>query len=351
MSIDELDSEVDSQLLSPDDERWAPYLSANQLANVFHHPAWSYLLAESYSYEPFVLAAFNSEGDILGGIPLIGIRSIFNKKRLVSLPFTDHCPPLFASYSALQVLTDHMVTLSKEDRISRIELRSDYPLLPGMHRCSDYVLHRVRLAPDESEVSSRIKPKHFRQVKVAEERGVQIKRGVDTGFVRQFYHMHMLTRRRKGVPVQPWKFFELLVQHITQQGLGFVLLAYKDQECVAGAVFLNWNKTLIYKYSASIEKARQLLAMDLLLWTAIQWGCENGYEWMDMGRTDKEDQGLRYFKRRWGAEEIPLYYCTISEDVQKPSSGEWAERAKPIIQRSPPWVCRAAGELLYRHFG
>ncbi|MGD9145367.1 MAG: GNAT family N-acetyltransferase [Anaerolineae bacterium] len=351
MRTNELQSKVDSQFISPDDERWTAYLSTNQLANVFHHPAWSCLLAESYAYEPLVFAAFNSQGDIVAAIPLIRIRSLFNKQRLVSLPFTDHCSPLFSSRSTLQYLTDRLVAQANEDKISRIDLRSDYPLLPGMHRCAHYVLHRIRLAPEESEVSNRIKPKHFRQIKVAEQRGVRIERGTDTDFVRQFYHMHTLTRRRKGVPVQPWRFFDLLVQHITHQGLGFVLLAYKDQECIAGAVFLNWNKTLVYKYSASVAKARKLLAMDLLLWTAIQWGCENGYEWMDMGRTNKEDEGLRYFKRRWGAEETPLHYCTISESAQEPASGEWAKRAESILQRSPPWVCRVTGELLYRYFG
>jgi hypothetical protein len=55
-------------ILSPTDDRWMAYLSANQLANVFHHPAWSYLLAESYAYEPFVLAASNSQGDIQSAI-------------------------------------------------------------------------------------------------------------------------------------------------------------------------------------------------------------------------------------------------------------------------------------------
>ena len=339
------------QFLNPDDERWAVYLSKNQQANLFHHPAWSRLLAECYAYEPFVLAAFNPQGDIRAAIPLIKIQSLFNKQRLVSLPFTDHCSPLFSDLSTLQHLTDKLLALSKEGKFSKIDLRSDYPTLPSAYKYSNYVLHRISLAPDETEVSSRIKLKHFRQISVAVKRGVRIERGIDTDFIRQFYYLHTLTRRRKGIPVQPWRFFKLLVQHLTQQGLGFVLLAYQEQECVAGAVFLHWNKTLIYKYSASIEKARQLLAMDLLLWTAIQWGCKNGYKWMDMGRTDNKDEGLKYFKKRWGAEEIPLDYCIIPENILRPSLGTWMKKVQPIIQRSPPWVCRAAGELLYGHFG
>ena len=340
-----------SQFLKPDDERWATYLSENQAANIFHHPAWSHLLAECYSYEPFVYAASNSSGDIQTAVPIIRIRSLFNKLRLVSLPFTDHCTPLSSDHATLQHLTDDLVALWKEGKISRIDLRSNYPRLPNMYRSSNYVLHKLRLAPEESEVSSRIKPKHFRQIKVAEQRGVRIEKGYDTNFTQKFYHLHLLTRRRKGVPVQPWRFFELLVHHITQQGLGFILLAHKNQECIAGAVFLNWNKTLVYKYSVSIEKARQLLAMDLLLWTAIQWGCKNGYNWMDMGRTDNDDRGLKYFNHPRGVKTVPLDYCMVSEDTQRSKSGPWVKRMQPIIQRSPTWVCRAAGELLYRHFG
>lgn len=340
-----------SRFLSPDDEGWTTYLSANQQANIFHHPAWSFVLAECYSYEPFVFAALNSQGGIQAAIPLIRIRSLFNKPRLVSLPFTDHCSPLFSDLPTLQYLTNELVALSVGGEISRIDLRSNYPTLPGEYRHSNYVLHRIKLAPNESEVSSRIKPKHFRQVKVAEQRGVRIEWGNDTDFIQQFYHLHTLTRRRKGVPVQPWRFFDLLVQHITQQGLGFILLAYKDQECIAGAVFLNWNKTLIYKYSASIEKARQLLAMDLLLWTAIQWGCENGYEWMDMGRTDKEDEGLKYFKRRWGAEESPLNYSVLPCETQDLTNSNFMAFFQTVIRRSPPWVCRMTGELFYKYVG
>lgn len=351
MNLNELHPSIEVQLLDMDDERWSTHISTNQQANIFHNPAWSHLLAESYKFEPFVLTALNSHGDIHAAIPLIRTRSLLNTKCLVSLPFTDHCSPLFSNHSSLQYLTDYLVAALQEDKISRIDLRSDYPTLPRTHRYSNYVLHRLRLAPEESEVSKRIKPKHFRQVKVAEQRGVRIERGYDRDFVQQFYQLHTLTRRRKGVPVQPWRFFNLLVQHITQKGLGFILLAYKDQECIAGAVFLNWNRTLTYKYSASVEKARQLLAMDLLLWTAIQWGCENGYEWMDMGRTDIEDEGLRYFKQRWGAEETPLIYSYIGTPPSDSSVNRLMPFTRTIIQNSPTWLCKATGELFYKYFG
>ncbi len=230
-------------------------------------------------------------------------------------------------------------------------MRWSYPDNPGIQKISHFVQHRLNLASDELEVIDQIKPTHFRRIKTAKEWGVRVERGCDISFMKEFYILHSLTRRRMGVPVQPWKFFKLLAQNITQKGLGFILLAYKDQKCIAGAVFLNWNNTLVYKYSASIEIARQMHATDYLLWTAILWGCENGYSQMDFGRTETDNAGLRTFKNCWGAEETPLIYSVISGEPLKSSSGRMQNLSQMIIRNSPLLVCRLAGELLYRYFG
>jgi hypothetical protein len=349
---------LDQQPILPDsisilpltDERWLALLNRNPDTNIFHHPAWSLLLAECYNLRPFVCAVCDTNGDVMAGLPVIEINSWITGRRWISLPFTDHCSPIFYNQIDLQYLTEYLVALSKDNKIE-IELRADYPSHPEIHRLSNFVLHKIRLAPNELEVSNRIKSTHFQRIKVAEQRGVRMEWGYNRNHIREFYRLHLMTRQRKGIPVQPWKFFNLFFGNIIQKELGYVLLAYKDDECIAGAVFMNWNKTLVYKYSASIEKARQLHAMDLILWTAIKWGCKNGYEWMDMGRTDNEDDGLRAFKRRWGADETPLTYSYIPSISRVPSSGKLKAVMQSVIQKSPLWVCRIAGELLYRHFG
>lgn len=138
---------------------------------------------------------------------------------------------------------------------------------------------------------------------------------------------------------------------IVDQGLGFVLLAYKDNECIAGSVFLNWQKTLIYKYGASNLAGRNLGANQLVMWSAIRWGCENGYQLFDMGKTNNHNTGLRQFKSRWGAVEKPLIYSLISDKKSKQFGGNLQGIMQSVIQKSPIWVCRISGELLYKHFG
>jgi hypothetical protein len=48
--------------------------------------------------------------------------------------------------------------------------------------------------------------------------------------------------------------------------------------------------------------------MDLILWEAIYWDCEHGMQVLDMGRSLKNEKGLRDNKNRWGGEEFPSFW-------------------------------------------
>jgi len=76
----------------------------------------------------------------------------------------------------------------------------------------------------------------------------------------------------------------------------------------------------------------------------------------DMGRTDLENAGLRRFKRGWGAEETPLTYSTLFAQASRPMTSRlMTSKLMPILQtvirKSPLWVCRVLGELLYEQVG
>ncbi len=347
----------------PTDASWIELIQQHPRSNLFHHPVWLEVLSRSYSYEPRLVGISSSTGSMIAGLPLMIVKNLNQRKKWVSLPFSDHCEPLCVDEQMLTQITSGLVRLAELEDITSVELRWKYPQQNTVQHSSDYILSRVQLSENKEEVAKLIKPKHFRQIKVAYERGVRVKRNDSLEGLHQFYTLHVQTRRRKGLPVQPWRFFREIYHSIIQRDLGFILLAYadnpkqidgmnkKDPFCVAGAVFFHWNRTLTYKYAASKEEARPLLAMDAILWWAIQWGCEHQFEWIDMGRTEIENEGLRGFKRRWGAEETPLYYSQLSDGpkgLANPSNKNWIQT---VIRYSPIWVCRAAGELFYKYYG
>jgi hypothetical protein len=327
---------------------WTDFIRAMPNSVIFHHPAWINLLAECYHLNPFLLLSKDAQGKIEAGIPFIETIGLFNKKKWVSLPFTDHCEPLSISNDSLTNLSNALRDLSSLGK--EIELRWNFADEFPFPKFSQYYYHQLLLDNDERNIEKRIDPKDFRQVRVAYKRGITIDTGTSIEHVKSFYNLHVDTRHRKGVPVQPWHFFELLQKTILDPGFGFVVLAYKQKACMGAAIFLNWNRSMIYKYSALADAGRQLLAMDPILWTAIRWGCQNGYQILDMGRTDMQDVGLRRFKERWGAERTMLSYSS-----SQPHISNRGEKVLPILQTiikiSPTCLCRVIGETLYGYFG
>ncbi len=338
-------------VLEPTDERWLAFVEQSGKANIFHHPAWSGLLADCYNYAPFVVISLDADSDISAGLPMAQVNSLLTGQRLVSLPFTDHCSPIYRDDHALDELTNKLILLYGKKGVSAMEIRAKLPVQPSIQRYSDHVLHTMDLDSDVDSVFSRLHSMHKRNIKKATKEGVQVMSGTTTVDIEAFYKIHLQTRRRQGVPIQPRKFFDLLLENIIEKGLGFIMLAYADDECVAGGIFLHWQGTLTYKYGASADVGRNLRANNLLMWTAIRWGCENGYRVFDMGKTDLENSGLREFKSRWGASEESLVYSLLSERQPRETESKLQVFMQSIIRNSPTWVCRVTGELLYRHYG
>jgi lipid II:glycine glycyltransferase (peptidoglycan interpeptide bridge formation enzyme) len=169
----------------------------------------------------------------------------------------------------------------------------------------------------------------------------------ESDLVDVFYRLHLMTRRRLGVPVQPQRYFRLLWRLVIEPGHGRLLLAYRGTDAIGGMILLGWKGTTIYKYGAWDARARRFRPNNLLFWKAIQWSIEEGATTLDLGRTDSDQPGLRAFKTRWGAREETLIYSTIgtASAVSTRSSPGLASYA---IRHSPPLVCRALGEAFYR---
>jgi CelD/BcsL family acetyltransferase involved in cellulose biosynthesis len=133
------------------------------------------------------------------------------------------------------------------------------------------------------------------------------------------------------------------------EGLGFVVLVRDGRVPAAAAVFLSSNGTLIYKYGASDRRLLAKRPNNLLFMDTIRWACEHGLERLDFGRTDADHVGLCSFKRSFGAVETSVAYSTLV-GVDVPARQRGHSLAASVIRRSPPFVGRVAGELLYRDF-
>ena len=329
---------------------WEKFIASMPEATIFHHPAWLNTISQVYGYKAFGLVLRDRCGEICAALPVAFVDSLLTGRRWVAYPFSDYCFPLYRSELDLALLLKSVLQFCEEEKVDPLEIRWSLPQHPQVQARTEAVLHLLKLDSDINRVAASIHPMHRRNIRQAENRGVRVEWGRSRQDLHTFYHLHLETRRRQGVPVQPWKFFERLGKNVLEAGHGFILLAYHEDRCLAGAVFFFYNKTVTYKYGASSQDQLNLRPNNLIFWRAIQWSCENGYTLLDLGKTDHKNYGLRDFKSRWGAEEQALIYSSISSKPILAKTGRLNTIVERLIKKSPLWVCRLSGELLYKHF-
>jgi CelD/BcsL family acetyltransferase involved in cellulose biosynthesis len=336
--------------LDIDDPRWLSFLSAqHEEALPFHRPLWLQILSECYGFRPFVLAMEAASGVVAAGLPLLEVRDPVRGRRWVALPFTDRCPPLATSRDAERVLARELTAAAAEQAVRRVEVRSELAG-PGLSAGTVAVQHLLDLGPGAQAVERGFSSAARRNTRKARRVGLEVRLAeCEEDVTEAFYRLHMRTRRRLGVPVQPRRFFRLLWQLGLERGLGHGLLILAEGRPIAAGIFLVGGRTLVYKYGASDERTWSLRPNNLLFAEAIGRACQAGMMNFDFGRSALEDVGLRAFKASWGARESPLVYTRAGEAPRVEVRSLPVRAAAATIRRAPMWFGRAAGEAFYRY--
>ena len=340
-------------LLPIDDPRWRAFVDGQPRATPFHHPDWAQLVADCYGFRVFAAVTTDARDAVVAGLPLVEVRQPIGRRRWVCLPFTDACPPLVAAPEDEAALADALGAAAGEAHVRSIEVRA--PLAGAIPLDEPGLRHVLPLQPDASAVYAGFHPSQVqRSIRRAERERLTVRRSTArVDLLDVFYGLHLATRRRQGVPIQPRRFFELIWERAVMRGLGWVSVVEVADRPIAAALFLAWNRTVIYKFGASDADAWSLRPNHLLFWDAIRSACEEGYTTFDFGRTDAGHESLAAFKRSWGASEEPLVYSVLASDARgsrggSGSRGTAARLLGTVIRHSPAFVCRASGELLYR---
>lgn len=334
------------------DPRWQAFVERADDPSIFHHAAWLELIGRRYRYEMSALCVTDDDGGIIAAIPLARVVSRLTGRRLVALPFSDRCAPLYARGAEDRVSSAVGAALAAERARTGldVEIRARVDAVPGAHVVPRFLNHDLALGPDAEEVLGRGKGKVRRDIARARRGGVVAEAGTDRAALATFYDLHLRTRHHQGVPTQP-KDFILRFEALFARGLGFVMTARHEGRPIATALYLTYGGTLTYKYGASDRGHLDLRPNHLCFAEAIRIGCEQGLRTLDFGRTDPDNAGLASFKRSWGAEERPLAYTYLADRVPGDGHGRAERLLGETIRRTPPVTGRLIGSALYRHVG
>jgi CelD/BcsL family acetyltransferase involved in cellulose biosynthesis len=332
------------------DPRWMDFISKHDQATIFHHPDWIKTIGSTYGFQSASLGVVG-DNRLVGILPLLDIRSRITGKRGVCLPFSDVCVPLFESTDAAEVLLSSCPGLLKQYGWKYIEFRGGTSY-PGMMPTTHFKYHRVMLNEESDVVLHSFRKNMVRKaINKATRSGLCVERRQDINALQEFIRLNELTRRKNGVPPQPEQFFFNLHENLIKANRGFINLVMLGKNAVAAGLFLHFKDTLYHKYTGVDRRYLPLRPINMLVWEAMKWGCENGFRIFDFGRTDCENQGLLEFKRSWSPQETDLVYhrlCMKSGSSMR-SGKELSDVAGPLFKVMPIAVLRLIGRVFYRH--
>jgi hypothetical protein len=338
------------------DPRWQEFLRLEPRASIFHSQGWLQAIHRSYGYTPVVFTTTSPDRPLRNGAVFSVVKSWLISSRLVSLPFSDHVDPLMGTERELSDLLDELISRQKLGEWKKIEIRPpavgpQHPHWGAFHDGQSFVLHRIDLRLGLEAVYSRFHLDSVqRKIRKAERSSVQEDVGRSEHHLQQFFNLHAMTRRRKGLPPPPYAWFRNVLDCLGESAK--IRLALKDGRAIAAILTLRFKDTAVYKYGCTDHRYHNLGAMPFLLWKAMQEEYQSGAREFDLGRSEVDNHGLIQFKEKFGAQRTAFTYKIFPDD--SPDFPERAKRmawAKKIFRLLPEKALIYAGSWIYPHIG
>lgn len=329
---------------------WNEDVQKHRDACAFHTAEWASVLRKTYGHRA---AYFRIQrgNRLLAMVPLMEVSSLLTRKRGIGLPFTDICPPLLFGGISMDQILDRACEEGRNRGWQYLEIRDAKVAVRTSETGGSLVAHVLDLNQTIEEIYAGFSSAVRRAIQKAERSGLVVRIATDPQSIRHYYQLHTETRRRHGAPPQSQFFFENIQSELLDRGLGFVVLAYQGSQAVAGAVFLNYGRTAIYKFGASGQIGRECRANNLVMWTAIKHLVEMGTLRLHFGRTEVSNGSLRRFKLGWNAREFAIDYLRIdpvSGNVV-PGKNLTSGWHTAVFRRLPLVVNRVLGACVYPH--
>ncbi len=342
-----------------DDPRWSRFLQRHPRSSVFHTVEWLEALRRTYRYQPIAITTCPAGAELQNAAVFCRVESWLTGRRLVSLPFSDHCDFLTDNATDLAAIVSALEDELRQENLRYFEIRPIRPLQTvtfGSHSTHTYCLHQIDLKPNLDTLFSNChKDSTQRKIRRAEREDLAYEEGRSEFLLDSFYHLLILTRRRHMVLPQPKRWFQSLIDCFGKALK--IRVAFKDEEPIASILTLRYKDTLVYKYGGSDARFHHLGGMHLLFWRSIEEAKRDGLCVFDLGRSECENTGLNTFKDRWGAARSLLTYSRVTgspkpQRVFMPVGTGWKQRmVRRVLPYLSDYILSSAGKLIYRHIG
>jgi peptidoglycan pentaglycine glycine transferase (the first glycine) len=219
-----------------------------------------------------------------------------------------------------RVLGD-LIAVAKRDRAIFIKIDPDLaeldrPILldRGWRFSAEQIQFRntmlIDLTRSEDDLLAAMKPKTRYNVRLAQKKGVTIRLG-DLSDLDRLYQLYAETAQRDGFIIRPIDYYRDAWGSFIRSGLAQPLIAFVEQEPVAGLILFRFADRAWYMYGMSSNLHREKMPNHLLQWEAMRWSKMQGCAVYDLwGAPDELNEsdsmwGVYKFKDGLGADFAP----------------------------------------------
>jgi len=375
MAIYQIKHAVDS-----DRQIWDGYVRKHPDASLFHLFGWRRVIHNTYGHETHYLMAVRAEPktatekaassglpaeSIAGIFPLVHLRHLIFGNTLISLPFLDGGGILADCREVEESLLSEAIRLGLQIGANRIELRSERPIA-GCDELSPLGsdglqvplkvgkrINKVRMLlklPESSDMLLKsLKSKLRSQINKPLKEGCTSSIG-GVELLEDFYRVFLINMRDLGSPVHSMDLMRHVLGELSERAR--IIVVYKSKEPVASALAIGFNKILRNPWASSDRKYASMGPNMLLYLRMLEYGCDNGYQVFDFGRSTI-GEGTYRFKEQWGATPVPLHWYLISLDGKsldsEKSGTERFEWVTHYWKKLPLIVTKVIGPRLRKH--
>ncbi len=356
-------NEMRVERINPEDDRWEDFVRQHRDGSVFHSSLWAKLLIKTYGYIPSYLCITNHRGQITAGMPAFLVRSIFTGARMICAPFADYCDPLFDQQEQLELLIGTALQQAKTLGLDYVEFRpknrienfQSQTMVP-LQRQDDYAVHVLEVARDLELVKSGFETRQLgRNIKKALNSELEVSLSGSERDLRAFYELEVMTRKRKGLPPQPYRFFRNIWSLFSSDDSVHVLVAREGSHPVSSMLLVHYKDTMHYLYGGSDRDRLTKRPNHLLLWKAIEMAHDLKLKFLDLGRSGRDNPGLMFFKKSWGATESSVSHFTYSRKNRPRLLLNRAKGRNGLAHKTtamlPAVLLKVMGAMIYRHLG
>lgn len=346
-------------LETDEDESWDRFVGQHPAGSICQTTHWRDVLEESFPHMDgrFLALRDDKNGAIVAGLAVYAVRSWMLGDRLVSVPFASCVGPVATEPGHVGALVEYLEDYRQQANLRWLEVRLNRTpaaaLSKGGIETRSFKHNYLPLATDTGALFKKFSRSCVRScIQKSDREEVKLRMGGSPADWDAFYHLHMDTRRRLGLPVMPRRFFSAMARHLPPASL-FMHVAEKNGRILAVGLSLVFNGTWQLEWVGDSPDGREVGAGQRLYWTAIQEAAARGFHTFSFGRTAATNAGLLAYKRHWGTteEDIPIYYWG-----RYPGRGATPERrsrhlAQRVINSSPKPLYLKLSDFCYRHLG